>query len=293
VAPEIELPTAVNKKQKKNVSWAEGIEGPPSTGKESVARVQDHVDNEEELGLLRDQLRQKIHQRVERSKLDKSVTEEKKGVQGEELAPPAWTWVAPEIELPTAVNKKQKKNVSWAEGIEGPPSTGKESVARVQDHVDNEEELGLLRDQLRQKIHQRVERSKLDKSVTEEKQGVQGGELLNQQEKEKKPLFLVLEEGDPPQGCLRYTTEADPPWDAPAEGKGVDTTPSSTGKPRPGKKAHVCETCGKAFSEANKLGRHMLIHTREKSHVCVTCGRAFARTDSLASHRLTHTKRVL
>mmetsp|Transcript_43826 Transcript_43826/g.103268 ORF Transcript_43826/g.103268 Transcript_43826/m.103268 type:complete len:132 (-) Transcript_43826:62-457(-) len=60
-----------------------------------------------------------------------------------------------------------------------------------------------------------------------------------------------------------------------------------------GEKPHECKTCGKAFSEANKLGRHMLIHTREKSHVCVTCGRAFARTDSLASHRLTHTKRVL
>ncbi|KAJ1476310.1 hypothetical protein T484DRAFT_1825324, partial [Baffinella frigidus] len=41
--------------------------------------------------------------------------------QGELTAPRKSKRVAPEIELPTAVNKKQKKNVSWAEGIEGPP----------------------------------------------------------------------------------------------------------------------------------------------------------------------------
>ena len=47
--------------------------------------------------------------------------------------------------------------------------------------------------------------------------------------------------------------------------------------------------CGKAFSEAYKLRRHLReVHDNLKDHVCSTCGKTFARADKLFQHELIH-----
>ncbi|XP_035660912.1 zinc finger protein 233-like [Branchiostoma floridae] len=49
-----------------------------------------------------------------------------------------------------------------------------------------------------------------------------------------------------------------------------------------------CEVCGRQFSRADNLARHMHIHTGEKPYRCVECSRQFSRRDHLKTHMLTH-----
>nr|XP_042709683.1 myoneurin isoform X2 [Chrysemys picta bellii] len=51
----------------------------------------------------------------------------------------------------------------------------------------------------------------------------------------------------------------------------------------------VCNTCGKIFSEASSLRRHMRIHKGVKPYVCQLCGKAFTQCNQLKTHVRTHT----
>ncbi|NXQ03335.1 MYNN protein, partial [Vidua macroura] len=51
----------------------------------------------------------------------------------------------------------------------------------------------------------------------------------------------------------------------------------------------VCNTCGKVFSEASSLRRHMRIHKGVKPYVCQLCGKAFTQCNQLKTHVRTHT----
>ncbi|XP_006018793.1 myoneurin isoform X1 [Alligator sinensis] len=51
----------------------------------------------------------------------------------------------------------------------------------------------------------------------------------------------------------------------------------------------VCNICGKVFSEASSLRRHMRIHKGVKPYVCQLCGKAFTQCNQLKTHVRTHT----
>ncbi|XP_015267084.1 PREDICTED: myoneurin isoform X1 [Gekko japonicus] len=59
--------------------------------------------------------------------------------------------------------------------------------------------------------------------------------------------------------------------------------------PKHPKAKPVCNTCGKVFSEASSLRRHMRIHKGVKPYVCQLCGKAFTQCNQLKTHVRTHT----
>ncbi|XP_075692350.1 zinc finger protein 541 isoform X2 [Rhinoderma darwinii] len=51
-----------------------------------------------------------------------------------------------------------------------------------------------------------------------------------------------------------------------------------------------CKECGKVFSSASSLSKHLVTHSQERSHICEVCKKAFKRHDHLMGHMLTHLK---
>ncbi|XP_049620705.1 zinc finger protein 100-like [Suncus etruscus] len=62
-----------------------------------------------------------------------------------------------------------------------------------------------------------------------------------------------------------------------------------TKKVRTLKKCYACQECGKAFTRASHLTRHMNIHTGVKPYKCEECGKAFTRNSGLTFHLNIHT----
>ncbi|CAL1573757.1 unnamed protein product [Knipowitschia caucasica] len=76
-------------------------------------------------------------------------------------------------------------------------------------------------------------------------------------------------------------------------------TPSSMGNmqqqqnvvkkpPKPVKKNHGCEMCGKAFRDVYHLNRHKLSHSDEKPFECPICQQRFKRKDRMTYHVRSH-----
>eukprot|EP00112_Aurelia_sp_Birch-Aquarium-sp1_P007594 Seg1828.9 transcript_id=Seg1828.9/GoldUCD/mRNA.D3Y31 product="Zinc finger and SCAN domain-containing protein 22" protein_id=Seg1828.9/GoldUCD/D3Y31 len=55
-----------------------------------------------------------------------------------------------------------------------------------------------------------------------------------------------------------------------------------------GKKKHVCEICGHAFSKRCNLQNHLRIHRGERPHACDLCSRSFTTLGDLVRHSRTH-----
>ena len=49
--------------------------------------------------------------------------------------------------------------------------------------------------------------------------------------------------------------------------------------------AHKCQSCGKSFSEARNLKRHIhTVHEGHKDHKCKSCGKSFSQGGYLKNH---------
>ncbi|XP_042649941.1 uncharacterized protein LOC104364205 [Tyto alba] len=57
-----------------------------------------------------------------------------------------------------------------------------------------------------------------------------------------------------------------------------------------GEKEHKCPECGKFFTCARNLNRHLRLHTGEKPFKCQDCGKSFRDSTNLISHQNTHMK---
>ncbi|KAM9491771.1 uncharacterized protein ACWYII_003828 isoform 2-T2 [Salvelinus alpinus] len=60
---------------------------------------------------------------------------------------------------------------------------------------------------------------------------------------------------------------------------------------RRAKRFHKCPDCGKEFTQANKLERHMRTHTGERPYQCSVCGMRFNQKGNLKTHFKVHTGR--
>ncbi|KAL1005135.1 hypothetical protein UPYG_G00054970 [Umbra pygmaea] len=58
---------------------------------------------------------------------------------------------------------------------------------------------------------------------------------------------------------------------------------------RRAKPFHKCPDCGKEFTQANKLERHMRTHTGERPYQCSVCGMRFNQKGNLKTHFKVHT----
>ena len=50
-------------------------------------------------------------------------------------------------------------------------------------------------------------------------------------------------------------------------------------------KSYDCESCGKSFSQAHNLTRHIhTIHENHKDYKCESCGKSFSQAGNLKTH---------
>ncbi|XP_028662917.1 vascular endothelial zinc finger 1-like isoform X1 [Erpetoichthys calabaricus] len=64
--------------------------------------------------------------------------------------------------------------------------------------------------------------------------------------------------------------------------------PAPKKPPKPVKKNHGCEMCGKAFRDVYHLNRHKLSHSDEKPFECPICQQRFKRKDRMTYHVRSH-----
>nr|CAD7409421.1 unnamed protein product [Timema cristinae] len=55
-----------------------------------------------------------------------------------------------------------------------------------------------------------------------------------------------------------------------------------------GVKPHMCDACGKCFTQKSQLSKHVLTHSGRRPHGCEECGKRFTEKYNLITHSLIH-----
>ncbi|XP_061861837.1 myoneurin isoform X2 [Colius striatus] len=176
--------------------------------------------------------------------------------------------------------KKRKKNFSSPKSIQNKP------VQYQSDVTDNASiELFLdankLATQITEQAAQGSDSSELQLAAVVESETLAAQEILIQtvtaKEKRGKPqASCALKEH-----CMSNIASEKNTYQLESPGEELD---QKYPKAKP-----VCNTCGKVFSEASSLRRHMRIHKGVKPYVCQLCGKAFTQCNQLKTHVRTHT----
>ncbi|GFR63095.1 zinc finger protein 569 [Elysia marginata] len=66
-----------------------------------------------------------------------------------------------------------------------------------------------------------------------------------------------------------------------------ESSTAKTSDLRKSKRPAACPICGKMFTLAANIGKHMKLHSKERPYVCSVCGCSFPRSDYLKSHMKT------
>ncbi|NWI71697.1 MYNN protein, partial [Todus mexicanus] len=203
---------------------------------------------------------------------------EKADAASAELVQPQAKKVALEKKSPQA--KKRKKNFS------SPKSTQNKSVQFQSDAAENASiemflDANKLATQLTEQAAQGGDHSDLQLGSVVESETLAAQDILAQ------TIAAKQKRGKPQPGCalkehcMSNIASEKNVYQLESVGEELDQKYS---KAKP-----VCNTCGKVFSEASSLRRHMRIHKGVKPYVCQLCGKAFTQCNQLKTHVRTHT----
>ncbi|OXB54416.1 hypothetical protein ASZ78_004275 [Callipepla squamata] len=180
----------------------------------------------------------------------------------------------------SAQTKKRKKNFS------SPKSLQNKSVQYQSDGTENAAiemllDAGKLAAQITEQAAQSGDSSELQLAAVVESETLAAQDILVQtiaakQKRGKPQQSCALKEH-----CMSNIASEKNAYQLESSGEELDQKYS---KAKP-----VCNTCGKVFSEASSLRRHMRIHKGVKPYVCQLCGKAFTQCNQLKTHVRTHT----
>uniref|UniRef100_A0A8D2MEA6 Myoneurin n=1 Tax=Zonotrichia albicollis TaxID=44394 RepID=A0A8D2MEA6_ZONAL len=209
---------------------------------------------------------------------DYNNREEKEDAAAAELVPPQAQKAALEKKSPQA--KKRKKNFS-------PPKSTENKSLHYQNEVAENTSFEMFLDANKLATHiteqaaQGSDNSELQLAAVVESETLAAQDILAQS------MAAKQKRGKPQQSCaLKEHCMSNIATD-----KGTYQLESSGEEleQKFSKAKPVCNTCGKVFSEASSLRRHMRIHKGVKPYVCQLCGKAFTQCNQLKTHVRTHT----
>lgn len=209
---------------------------------------------------------------------DYNNREEKEDPAAAELVPPQAKKAALEKKSPQA--KKRKKNFS-------PPKSTENKSLHYQNEVAENTSFEMFLDANKLATHiteqaaQGSDNSELQLAAVVESETLAAQDILAQtmaakQKRGKPQQSCALKEH-----CMSNIASDKSTYQLESSGEELDQK-FSKAKP-------VCNTCGKVFSEASSLRRHMRIHKGVKPYVCQLCGKAFTQCNQLKTHVRTHT----
>ncbi|KFZ45439.1 Myoneurin, partial [Antrostomus carolinensis] len=203
---------------------------------------------------------------------------EKADAASAELVPPQAKKT--DLEKKSPQTKKRKKSFS------SPKSVQNKSVQYQNDATENTSiemflDANKLATQITEQAAQGSDNSQLQLASVVESETLAAQDILVQtiaakQKRGKPQQSCALKEH-----CMSNIASEKNPYQLESSGEELDQKYS---KAKP-----VCNTCGKVFSEASSLRRHMRIHKGVKPYVCQLCGKAFTQCNQLKTHVRTHT----